>query len=104
MFTIQNLQKNHRYLQEIKENYDVKKIYNHDIKNAWDKEKSLEIVKRNMEKNTVNITRFIKEEKGELFDVTISKKGNSKEIVAIKPKLYSGELDNLSQNMDTILL
>ena len=50
-----------------------------------------------MEKNTVNITRFIKEEKGELFDVTISKKGNSKEIVAIKPKLYSGELDNLSQ-------
>ena len=80
-----------------KENYDVKKIYNYDIKNAWDKEKSLEIVKRNMEKNTVNITRFIKEEKGELFDVTISKKGNSKEIVAIKPKLYSGELDNLSQ-------
>ena len=90
-------EKPYRYLQEIKENYDVKKIYNYDIKNAWDKEKSLEIVKRNMEKNTVNITRFIKEEKGELFDVTISKKGNSKEIVAIKPKLYSGELDNLSQ-------
>ena len=90
-------EKPYRYLQEIKENYDVKKIYNYDIKNAWDKEKSLEIVKRNMEKNTVNITRFIKEEKGELFDITISKKGNSKEIVAIKPKLYSGELDNLSQ-------
>ena len=33
-----------------KENYDVKKIYNYDIKNAWDKEKSLEIVKKNMEK------------------------------------------------------
>ena len=80
-----------------KENYDVKKIYNYDIKNAWDKEKSLEIVKKNMEKNTVNITKFIKEEKGELFDVTILKKGNSKEIVAIKPKLYNGELDNLSQ-------
>lgn len=90
-------EKPYRYLQEIKENYDVKKIYNYDIKNAWDKEKSLEIVKKNMEKNTVNITRFIKEEKGELFDITISKKGNSKEIVAIKPKLYSGELDNLSQ-------
>ena len=80
-----------------KENYDVKKIYNYDIKNAWDKEKSLEIVKKNMEKNTVNITKFIKEEKGELFDVTILKKGNSKEIVAIKPKLYNGELHNLSQ-------
>ena len=90
-------EKPYRYLQEIKENYDVKKIYNYDIKNAWDKEKSLEIVKKNMEKNTVNITKFIKEEKGELFDVTILKKGNSKEIVAIKPKLYNGELDNLSQ-------
>ena len=90
-------EKPYRYLQEIKENYDVKKIYNYDIKNAWDKEKSLEIVKKNMEKNTVNITKFIKEEKGELFDVTILKKGNSKKIVAIKPKLYNGELDNLSQ-------
>jgi len=80
-----------------KENYDVKKIYNYDIKNAWDKEKSLEIVKKNMEKNTVNITRFIKEEKGKLFDVNILKKGTSKEIVTIKPKLYNGELDNLSQ-------
>ena len=69
MFIIQNLhEKPYRYLQEIKENYDVKKIYNYDIKNAWDKEKSLEIVKKNMEKNTVNITRFIKEEKGQLFD------------------------------------
>ena len=90
-------EKPYRYLQEIKENYDVKKIYNYDIKNAWDKEKSLEIVKKNMEKNTVNITRFIKEEKGKLFDVNILKKGTSKEIVTIKPKLYNGELDNLSQ-------
>ena len=87
------------YLKEEKnnKNYDVKKIYNYDIKNAWDKEKSLEIVRKNMEKNTVNITRFIKEENGELFNVTILKKGNSKEIVAIKPKLYNGESDNLSQ-------
>ena len=90
-------EKPYRYLQEIKENYDVKKIYNYDIKNAWDKEKSLEIVKKNMEKNTVNITKFIKEEKGKLFDVSILKKGTSKEIVTIKPKLYNGELDNLSQ-------
>ena len=90
-------EKPYRYLQEIKENYDVKKIYNYDIKNAWDKENSLEIVKKNMEKNTVNITRFIKEEKGKLFDVSILKKGTSKEIVAIKPKLYNGELHNLSQ-------
>ena len=90
-------EKPYRYLQEIKENYDVKKIYNYDIKNAWDKEKSLEIVKKNMEKNTVNITKFIKEEKGKLFDVSILKKGTSKEIVTVKPKLYNGELDNLSQ-------
>ncbi len=90
-------EKPYRYLQEIKENYDVKKIYNYDIKNAWDKENSLEIVKKNMKKNTVNITRFIKEEKGKLFDVSILKKGTSKEIVAIKPKLYNGELHNLSQ-------
>lgn len=90
-------EKPYRYLQEIKENYDVKKIYNYDIKNAWDKENSLEIVKKNMEKNTVNITRFIKEEKGKLFDVSILKKGTSKEIVTIKPKLYNGELHNLSQ-------
>lgn len=90
-------EKPYRYLQEIKENYDVKKIYSYDIKNAWDKENSLEIVKKNMEKNTVNITRFIKEEKGKLFDVSILKKGTSKEIVTIKPKLYNGELHNLSQ-------
>ena len=68
-------EKPYRYLQEIKENYDVKKIYNYDIKNAWDKENSLEIVKKNMEKNTVNITRFIKEEKGELFNLNPIKKG-----------------------------
>lgn len=91
-------EKPYRYLQEIKENYDVKKIYNYDIKNAWDKEKSLEIVKKNMEKNTVNITRFIKEEKGQLFDLNPIKRGEtSNEIIAIKPKLYNGKDDKLNE-------
>lgn len=81
-----------------KENYDVKKIYNYNIKNAWDKEKSLEIVKKNMEKNTVNITRFIKEEKGELFDLNPIKKGEtSNEIIAIKPKFYDGSIEKLNK-------
>lgn len=87
-------EKPYRYLQEIKENYDVKKIYNYDIKNAWDKEKSLEIVKKNMEKNTVNISRFIKEEKGQLFDLNPKKKKEiSNEIIPINFKL-SNERDN----------
>ena len=91
-------EKPYRYLQEIKENYDVKKIYNYDIKNAWDKEKSLEIVKKNMEKNTVNITRFIKEEKGQLFDLNPIKKGEtSNEIIAIKPKFYEGSAEKLNE-------
>ena len=91
-------EKPYRYLQEIKENYDVKKIYNYDIKNAWDKENSLEIVKKNMEKNTVNITRFIKEEKGELFNLNHKKKKkNSNEIIGIKPKLYNGKEEKLNE-------
>lgn len=91
-------EKPYRYLQEIKENYDVKKIYNYDIKNAWDKENSLEIVKKNMEKNTVNITRFIKEEKGELFNLNPKKKKkNSNEIIGIKPKLYNGKEEKLNE-------
>ncbi|WP_339054876.1 type II CRISPR RNA-guided endonuclease Cas9 [Fusobacterium animalis] len=91
-------EKPYRYLQEIKENYDVKKIYNYDIKNAWDKENSLEIVKKNMEKNTVNITRFIKEEKGQLFDLNPIKKGEtSNEIISIKPKVYNGKDDKLNE-------
>lgn len=91
-------EKPYRYLQEIKENYDVKKIYNYDIKNAWDKENSLEIVKKNMEKNTVNITRFIKEEKGQLFDLNPIKKGEtSNEIISIKPKLYNGKEEKLNE-------
>ncbi|VTX49423.1 CRISPR-associated endonuclease Cas9 [Fusobacterium nucleatum] len=91
-------EKPYRYLQEIKENYDVKKIYNYDIKNAWDKENSLEIVKKNMEKNTVNITRFIKEEKGELFNLNPIKKGEtSNEIISIKPKLYDGKDNKLNE-------
>lgn len=91
-------EKPYRYLQEIKENYDVKKIYNYDIKNAWDKEKSLEIVKKNMEKNTVNITRYIKEEKGQLFDLNPLKKGEtSNEIVSNNPKLYKGEKIKLNE-------
>ena len=91
-------EKPYRYLQEIKENYDVKKIYSYDIKNAWDKENSLEIVKKNMEKNTVNITRFIKEEKGQLFDLNPIKKGEtSNEIISIKPKVYNGKDDKLNE-------
>ena len=91
-------EKPYRYLQEIKENYDVKKIYNYDIKNAWDKENSLEIVKKNMEKNTVNITRFIKEEKGELCNLNPKKKKkNSNEIIGIKPKLYNGKEEKLNE-------
>ena len=91
-------EKPYRYLQEIKENYDVKKIYNYDIKNAWDKENSLEIVKKNMKKNTVNITRFIKEEKGQLFDLNPIKKGEtSNEIISIKPKLYDGKDNKLNE-------
>ena len=91
-------EKPYRYLQEIKENYDVKKIYSYDIKNAWDKENSLEIVKKNMEKNTVNITRFIKEEKGQLFDLNPIKKGEtSNEIISIKPKLYNGKEEKLNE-------
>ena len=91
-------EKPYRYLQEIKENYDVKKIYSYDIKNAWDKENSLEIVKKNMEKNTVNITRFIKEEKGQLFDLNPIKKGEtSNEIISIKPKVYNGKEDKLNE-------
>ena len=91
-------EKPYRYLQEIKENYDVKKIYNYDIKNAWDKEKSLEIVKKNMEKNTVNVTRFIKEEKGQLFDLNPIRKGEtSNEIIAIKPKSYNGSDEKLNE-------
>ena len=91
-------EKPYRYLQEIKENYDVKKIYNYDIKNAWDKENSLEIVKKNMEKNTVNITRFIKEENGELFNLNPKKKKkNSNEIIGIKPKLYNGKEEKLNE-------
>ena len=91
-------EKPYRYLQEIKENYDVKKIYNYDIKNAWDKENSLEIVKKNMEKNTVNITKFIKEEKGELFNLNPIKKGEtSNEIISIKPKLYDGKDNKLNE-------
>lgn len=88
------------YLKEEKnnKNYDVKKIYNYDIKNAWDKEKSLEIVRKNMEKNTVNITRFIKEEKGQLFDLNPIKKGEtSNEIILIRPKLYNGEEEKLNE-------
>ena len=88
----------YRYLEDIEENYDVEKIYKYDIKNAWDKDKSLGIVKKNMEKNTVNITRFIKEEKGQLFNVTIQKKKeNSSEIIAIKPKTYAKDLKNLNE-------
>lgn len=91
-------EKPYRYLQEIKENYDVKKIYSYDIKNAWDKENSLEIVKKNMKKNTVNITRFIKEEKGQLFDLNPIKKGEtSNEIISIKPKVYNGKDDKLNE-------
>ena len=91
-------EKPYRYLQEIKENYDVKKIYNYDIKKAWDKENSLEIVKKNMKKNTVNITRFIKEEKGQLFDLNPIKKGEtSNEIISIKPKVYNGKDDKLNE-------
>ena len=91
-------EKPYRYLQEIKENYDVKKIYNYDIKNAWDKENSLEIVKKNMKKNTVNITRFIKEEKGQLFDLNPIKKGEtSNEIISIKPTLYNGKEEKLNE-------
>ena len=91
-------EKPYRYLQEIKENYDVKKIYNYDLKNAWDKEKSLEIVKNNMEKNTVNITRFIKEEKGQLFDLNPIRKGEtSNEIISIRPKLYNGKEEKLNE-------
>lgn len=88
------------YLKEEKnnKNYDVKKIYNYDIKNAWDKEKSLEIVRKNMEKNTVNITRFIKEEKGQLFDLNPIRKGEtSNEIISIRPKLYNGEEEKLNE-------
>ena len=91
-------EKPYRYLQDTKENYDVKKIYNYNIKNAWDKEKSLEIVKKNMEKNTINITRFIQEEKGQLFNLTIKKKGKStNEIVPIRPKCYTGNNEKLNE-------
>ena len=91
-------EKPYRYLKDTKENYDVKKIYNYNIKNAWDKEKSLEIVKKNMEKNTVNITRFIQEEKGQLFNLTIKKKGKTtNEIVPIKPKCYTGNNEKLNE-------
>ena len=51
-----------------------------------------------MEKNTVNITRFIKEEKGQLFDLNPIKKGEtSNEIISIKPKMYNGKDDKLNE-------
>ena len=51
-----------------------------------------------MEKNTVNITRFIKEEKGQLFDLNPIKKGEtSNEIIAIKPKSYNGSAEKLNE-------
>ena len=51
-----------------------------------------------MEKNTVNITRFIKEEKGQLFDLNPIKKGEtSNEIIAIKPKFYEGSTEKLNE-------
>ena len=51
-----------------------------------------------MEKNTVNITRFIKEEKGQLFDLNPIKKGEtSNEIILIKPKVYNGKDDKLNE-------
>ena len=51
-----------------------------------------------MEKNTVNITRFIKEEKGQLFDLNPIRKGEtSNEIIAIKPKFYDGNDKKLNE-------
>ena len=90
-YLLKNKKENEKY------NYDVKKIYNYNITNAWDKEKSLEIVKKNMEKNTVNITRAIKEQKGQFFNVTILKKNeSSNEIIPINPKKYTKDLKNLN--------
>lgn len=62
------------------EKYSMNCVFNYDVvrngKIAWDKEKSIEQVKRTMAKNNILFTRYATENKGILFDLMPLKRGN----------------------------
>jgi len=54
--------------------YNLEKLYNYNIANAWDRNKSLEIVKRTLDKNSPTVTRFSFTGKGAFYDETVYNK------------------------------
>ncbi len=57
------------------ENYNVNKVFDFDVKGAWDATESMKTVRKVMEKNNPIITRMPREVKGSLFDLQLMPKG-----------------------------
>ncbi|WP_068267949.1 type II CRISPR RNA-guided endonuclease Cas9 [Caviibacter abscessus] len=94
-----------------KDSYNLKKIFDYDIERnnliAWKKEKkdengkvlkegTISLVRNNILKNTVNITRMLIEDKGQLFNLTIKKKKENKDGDFIPAIKISGESQKLT--------
>lgn len=57
------------------ENYSLNKVFQYDVKGAWDKDESIKTVKKYMAKNNILFTRMPHEVKGQLFDLQIMPAG-----------------------------
>lgn len=84
-----------------KESYNFKKIFDYDIRRnnelIWDKENTKDVVIKNINKNTVNITRMLVEDKGQLFDLTIKKKTKGKTGDYVPAIKINGESQKLAE-------
>ena len=66
-------------------NYDLKRLYDFDITNAWKKGDENRI-RSVAEKNTCRVVRFSKTEKGQFYDATIYPAGKNDKLAPVKGK------------------
>lgn len=72
--------------------YNLTKIYNHNVGNAWDTEVTIDTVKRNYNKNSMIVVRRPSIGRGEFYNQTVYRKG--KGIIPIKSE---GPMSNLDK-------
>lgn len=89
---------------EINKSLNLKKTFDYDVyqdsKQVWNKETDKNIVKTMCERKTVNVTKMLCEDKGQLFNLTIEKKckkDNKYNIVPNIPKALKGMNINPSE-------
>lgn len=86
---------------EINKSLNLKKTFDYDVyqdsKQVWNKETDKNIVKTMCERKTVNVTKMLCEDKGQLFNLTIEKKCKKDNIVPNTPKALKGMNINPSE-------